>query len=565
MPANGSRPFPMGACRIRPYVTTPSTMALAPRSYASGPCLRRPSRCVATFASPVATSACICDASRWSGRMRTGQTSGRAPTAASPPAAASCARAVRAAASRAVARPDRRAARPGPASRRRCPTAASASSAAARTGRSVDRSISTAGVRLVRLATSGSVGWYKAWARRRMDQPRSGAACSTCSCATRRASATPRGPRDRGGWSTGSPTRCAPTIRGRARRNIEHHYDLGNDFYAAWLDPGMTYSSAIFAEPISADEPLEAAQARKIRLLLDRLELKPGQHLLEIGCGWGGLAEIAARDYGVHVTGADPVGRAEGLCRRRGSPAPGLPTGPRSGSPTIATSRAGSTPSPASRWSRRSGQEYWPAYLQSIARVLKPGGRAGVQLISIRDELFDDYAASADFIQTYVFPGGMLIGEPRFRAIAEARRPRMARPRGLSACIMPKRCSAGARRYDEAVDAGPLPARLRRRLPPALALLSHVLRRRLPRRRHRRRAGDFGEGMTHAIRPEPVEGPGSIAPTSSRCPLSKSALQHLDHRRPPPRPASSASPGPRPERRGRASGWRWRRDRRSRP
>ena len=92
---------------------------------------------------------------------------------------------------------------------------------------------------------------------------------------------------------------------------MEHHYDLGNDFYAAWLDSGMTYSSAVFAEPISKVETLEAAQERKIRLLLDRLKLKPRQRLLEIGCGWGSLAEIAA-DGGadVHAHGGDvPLAR----------------------------------------------------------------------------------------------------------------------------------------------------------------------------------------------------------------------------------------------------------------
>ena len=155
---------------------------------------------------------------------------------------------------------------------------------------------------LVRLATSGSVGWYKAWARGEWTSPDP---VPLFDLFMRNAASLGDAARAKGPWRL--VNRIAHALRandrGRARRNIEHHYDLGNDFYAAWLDPGMTYSTAVFAEPISADEPLEAAQARKIRLLLDRLDLKPGQHLLEIGCGWGGLAEIAARDYGVHVTG----------------------------------------------------------------------------------------------------------------------------------------------------------------------------------------------------------------------------------------------------------------------
>ena len=165
-----------------------------------------------------------------------------------------------------------------------------------------------------------------------------------------------RRPRAKGPWRL--VNRLAHALRAngrqRARRNIAHHYDLGNDFYAAWLDAGMTYSSAIFAD--RPGEPLEAAQEHKVRPLLDRLELKPGQHLLEIGCGWGALAEIAARDYGVHVTGltlsAEQKAYADGAPRR----APASPTGSRSSSPTIATSPARSTRSPASRWSRRSAR-----------------------------------------------------------------------------------------------------------------------------------------------------------------------------------------------------------------
>jgi len=181
----------------------------------------------------------------------------------------------------------------------------------------------------------------------------------------------------------------------------------------------MTYSSAIFAEPIAAKEPLERAQERKVRLLLDRLDLAPGQHLLEIGCGWGGLAEIAARDYGVKVTcltlSAEQKAYADGRLARAG-----LSELVRI---QLADYRdvAGRFDAVASvEMVEAVGEEYWPAYLQAIARALKPGGRAALQLISIRDDLFDRYAANADFIQTYIFPGGLLIGEARFRGLAEA-------------------------------------------------------------------------------------------------------------------------------------------------
>ena len=271
---------------------------------------------------------------------------------------------------------------------------------------------------LVRLATSGSVGWYKAWARREWTSPDP---VPLFELFMRNAASLGDAARAKGPWRL--VNRIAHALRandrGRARRNIEHHYDLGNDFYAAWLDPGMTYSSAVYAEPVSADEPLEAAQARKIRLLLDRLELKPGQHLLEIGCGWGGLAEIAARDYGVHVTGLTLSAEQKAFAEARLA---------RAGLSDRAEIRLTDYRDVEGRFDAVAsvemveavGEEYWPAYLRSIARLLPSGGRAGIQLISIRHELFDDYAASADFIQTYVFPGGMLIDEQRFRTVAEA-------------------------------------------------------------------------------------------------------------------------------------------------
>jgi cyclopropane-fatty-acyl-phospholipid synthase len=177
----------------------------------------------------------------------------------------------------------------------------------------------------------------------------------------------------------------------------------------------MAYSSAIFP---TRKASLEAAQEHKIRTLLDRLDLAPGQHLLEIGCGWGGLAEIAARDYGVRVTGltlsSEQKAYADGRLARAGL---GHLT-------AIALTDyrdvTGAFDAVASvEMAEAVGEAYWPAYLQSIARVLKPGGRAALQLISMREDLFGRYAANADFIQTYIFPGGLLIGEARFRAIAE--------------------------------------------------------------------------------------------------------------------------------------------------
>jgi cyclopropane-fatty-acyl-phospholipid synthase len=269
---------------------------------------------------------------------------------------------------------------------------------------------------LVRLATSGSVGWYKAWAQGEWASPDP---VSLFDLFMRNAAGLGDIGRAKGPWKAVNwlAHRLRANDKKRARRNIAHHYDLGNDFYAAWLDEGMTYSSAIFADLSAVGEPLERAQERKIRLLLDRLALAPGQRLLDIGCGWGGLAEIAAREQGVHVTGLTLSSEQKAYADGRLAGA-GL-----AGSTRIELKDYrdvdGVFDAVASvEMVEAVGEEYWPAYLRSIARVLKPGGRAALQLISIREELFGRYAANADFIQTYIFPGGLLIAEDRFRRTA---------------------------------------------------------------------------------------------------------------------------------------------------
>ena len=262
---------------------------------------------------------------------------------------------------------------------------------------------------LLRLATSGSVGWYRAWAAGEWSSPdpvplfdlfmRNGRSLGQVA----RAKGVSRVfNRALHGLRANSPR--------RARRNIEAHYDLGNDFYAAWLDPGMTYSSAVFAAP---DDTLEAAQRRKIDLLLDRLDLPAGASLLEIGCGWGSLAEVAARDRGLRVTGLTLSEAQRSYAQAR---LDGLAADVRL--QDYRDARGSFDGIVSVEMAEAVGREYWPAYLQSIARLMKPGGRAAIQFISIDHALFDSYAASADFIQTYVFPGGMLIDEPSFEAAA---------------------------------------------------------------------------------------------------------------------------------------------------
>jgi cyclopropane-fatty-acyl-phospholipid synthase len=266
---------------------------------------------------------------------------------------------------------------------------------------------------LFRLATSGSVGWYRAWAEGEWSSPDP---VPLFDLFMRNRHALGDTARSRGWWRIANRLAHLGRDNGRegARRNIAFHYDLGNDFYAAWLDATMTYSSAMFADP---HEALEIAQERKIRALLDRLDLRPGQRLLEIGCGWGALAEIAARDYGVHVTGltlsAEQKAYADARMARAGiADQVGIAL-------TDYRDVEGHFDAVASvEMVEALGQRWWPAFMAAVARALVPGGRAALQYIAIDDAIFERYAASADFIQTYVFPGGMLISEARFEAAA---------------------------------------------------------------------------------------------------------------------------------------------------
>ncbi|MGZ8298777.1 MAG: SAM-dependent methyltransferase, partial [Allosphingosinicella sp.] len=259
---------------------------------------------------------------------------------------------------------------------------------------------------LARLISSGSVGWYKSWELGEWSSPDPVPLFELFMLNAESLGATARA---KGLFRLVNSLahRFRDNDKKRARENIAHHYDLGNDFYRPWLDSGMTYSSAVFAEPAAPGETLEAAQARKLDLLLDRLDLKPGQRLLDIGCGWGSLAEAAARDHGVEVTGLTLSEEQKAYAERR-LEAAGL--GRRCAIELKDYRDAqGQYDAVASiEMVEAVGQDYWPAWLASIARVLKPGGRAAIQFISIREPLFDDYAANADFIQTYIFPGGML-------------------------------------------------------------------------------------------------------------------------------------------------------------
>jgi cyclopropane-fatty-acyl-phospholipid synthase len=196
-----------------------------------------------------------------------------------------------------------------------------------------------------------------------------------------------------------------------SRRNILAHYDLGNKFYEAWLDASMTYSSARFDAKV---RDLESAQREKYKALAEHLELKSGDHVLEIGCGWGGFAEFAAREYGARVTGITISDEQLAYARARMEKA-GL-------SDRVDIRRQdyrdveGQFDKVASiEMFEAVGEKYWPAYFGKIADVLKPGGKAGLQIITIKDDLFEKYRKRADFIQRYVFPGGMLASVGRLK------------------------------------------------------------------------------------------------------------------------------------------------------
>jgi len=192
-----------------------------------------------------------------------------------------------------------------------------------------------------------------------------------------------------------------------SRRNIHAHYDLGNAFYAAWLDPTMTYSSARFE---GEDQTLEEAQRAKYAALARSMDLRAGHSVLEIGCGWGGFAEYAAREVGARVTGIT-ISQAQFDFARERMVRAGL--GDRVDIRLVDYRDVeGTFDRVASiEMFEAVGQEYWPAFFGKIREVLAPGGRAGLQIITIRDDLFAGYAKRTDFIQKYIFPGGVLPSE----------------------------------------------------------------------------------------------------------------------------------------------------------
>jgi cyclopropane-fatty-acyl-phospholipid synthase len=202
-----------------------------------------------------------------------------------------------------------------------------------------------------------------------------------------------------------------------SRKNIHAHYDIGNPFYRLWLDETMNYSSALFEGDLM--RPTAEAQAAKVRRALKECGFQPGQRVLEIGCGWGALAEMAATEFGARVTGVtlstEQLAFARERMQRHGvadradlrlQDYRDIDDGPYDAIASIEMFEA-------------VGREYWSGYFQTLHRQLKPGGRACIQTITIRDDLFARYVRSTDFIQQYIFPGGMLPSAQAFRAEAQ--------------------------------------------------------------------------------------------------------------------------------------------------
>ena len=192
--------------------------------------------------------------------------------------------------------------------------------------------------------------------------------------------------------------------KSQARKNISYHYDLGNDFYKLWLDDTMTYSSALFQ---TGQESLEAAQIAKYASMVDQMGAQPGDHVLEIGCGWGGFAEYAARERGLKVTGltisreqydyaVDRIARA-GLSDQVEIKMQDYrdETGLYDGIASIEMFEA-------------VGEKYWPVYFKTLRDRLKPGKQATLQIITVQHPRWQIYRNTVDFIQKYIFPGGML-------------------------------------------------------------------------------------------------------------------------------------------------------------
>ncbi len=203
--------------------------------------------------------------------------------------------------------------------------------------------------------------------------------------------------------------------RRQAKKNIAAHYDLGNEFYRLWLDETMTYSSALFH---TGQESLEHAQVLKYASMVDQMGAKPGDHVLEIGCGWGGFAEYAAKERGLRVTGLTISQAQYDYAVDRMAKA-GLSDLVDIKLQDYRDERGSYDGIASIEMFEAVGEKYWPVYFNTLRERLKPGGNATLQIITVQDKRWEVYRRGVDFIQKYIFPGGMLPSPSALRGEVE--------------------------------------------------------------------------------------------------------------------------------------------------
>ena len=207
---------------------------------------------------------------------------------------------------------------------------------------------------------------------------------------------------------------CRPNSRRGSRRNIAAHYDLGNEFFQSWLDAGMTYSSGLFT---NSNESLDQAQLRKFDRLIELLQISPQDHLLEIGTGWGQFALYVSRRVGCRVT-AVTISKAQYAECRRKLALSGLSSGVEFRLQDYRDIQGQFDRIVAVEMIEAVGEKYWPVFFDQVRQLLAPRGRAVLQAITISDEAFEGYRRQVDFIQRYIFPGGMLPSRRRLTELA---------------------------------------------------------------------------------------------------------------------------------------------------
>nr|ADM63078.1 cyclopropane-fatty-acyl-phospholipid synthase [uncultured bacterium] len=280
---------------------------------------------------------------------------------------------------------------------------------------------------LLRLVTGGSIGWYQAYEAGEWDSPDLVQVFAIFADNARELGALGRA---KGAFRLAAKIAHAFNRNSRegSLRNISAHYDLGNDFYEHWLGDLMSYSSALFetsnkpfARAQMMDE-LRVGQLKKMTSIANRANPPHGGKVLEIGCGWGMQAMLMAGLQEVHVDAISLSDEQLEFARYKRDNSPQELFGEIAFRKQDYRDVRGQYDAIVSvEMVEALGREYWPTFMDALERNLKPGGRAAIQFISMADDLFDAYAKSADFIQAYIFPGGLLIRTNEFRKLAEAR------------------------------------------------------------------------------------------------------------------------------------------------